>query len=221
MKKILILLLVMLLVPAMLLTGCGGSEAAPEAEQPADAEEEQIEETSEGMEGMGDLLSAAYVDMMKANKYLMSYKATMEYEGQSMVMEATVAVVGDDMAMTSKGEGMESSMIIKGDKIYMIDHASKTVTSFMQSQDMVDQMDTGTIDTEGINYLGTGKEDGLVFEEYATLNGSMKYYFDGKELVKISVDSDEGNMVMEILEMSDDVPADMFEIPTGYQQIEM
>jgi hypothetical protein len=86
---------------------------------------------------------------------------------------------------------------------------------------MVDQMDTGTIDTEGINYLGTGKEDGLVFEEYATLNGSMKYYFDGKELVKISVDSDEGTMVMEILEMSDDVPADMFEIPAGYQQIEM
>lgn len=221
MKKILILLLVLLLVPAMVLTGCGGSEDTPKAEQPADAEEEQIEETSEGMEGMGDLLSAAYVDMMKANKYLMSYKATMEYEGQSMVTEATVAVDGDDMAINSKGGGIESNMIFKGDKVYMIDHASKTITSFVQSQDMVGQMDTGTIDTEGINYLGTGKEDGLVYEEYATLNGSMKYYFDGKELVKISIDSDDGTMVMEILEMSDDVPASMFEIPTGYQQLEM
>lgn len=221
MKKILILLLVLVLVPAMLLTGCGGSDSTPEAEQPVDGAEEQSEETSEGMEGMGDLLSAAYVDMMKENKYLMSYKATMEYEGQSTVMEATVAVIGEDMSMTSKGEGFESSMIIKGDKIYMIDHASKTVTSFAQTQDMVDQMDTGTIDAEGINYLGSGKEDGLVFEEYATLNGSMKYYFDGKKLVKISVDSDDGTMVMEILEMSDDVPAGMFEIPVGYQQIEI
>ncbi len=220
MKKILILLLVLVLVPATLLAGCGGSEDTPEAEQPVDAEEEQIEETSEAMEGMGDLLSAAYVDMMKENKYLMSYKATMEYEGQSTVMEATVAVVGDDMSMTSRGEGFESSMIIKGDKIYMIDHASKTVTSFTQSQDMADQMDTGAIDVEGINYLGSGKEGGLVFEEYATLNGSMKYYFDGKELVKISVDSDDGTMVMEILEMSDDVPAGMFEIRSD-SQIEM
>ncbi|MDD3168606.1 MAG: hypothetical protein PHC91_03960 [Eubacteriales bacterium] len=221
MKRIPILLLVLVLIPAMLLTGCGGSESVPEAEVQDVVEEEQSEEIAEGQEGMGDLLSAAYVDMMKENKYLMSYKATMEYEGQSTEMEATVAVIGEDMSITSKGEGIESSMIIKGDKIYMIDHAGKTVTSFMQSQDMVDQMDTGAIDAEGINYIGTGKEDGLVFEEYATLNGSMKYFFDGKDLVKIAVDSDDGTMVMEILEMSSDVPAGMFEIPAGYQQIGM
>lgn len=221
MKKILILLIVLILIPGMLLTGCGGSDNASEADQSDSTQNEQSEETTEAVEGMGDLLSAAYVDMMKDNEYLMSYKATMDYDGQSMEIEATIAAVGDDMAMITSGDGFESNMIIKDDKIYMIDHASKTVTSMAQTQEMVNELETGTFDAEGINYIGNGKEDGLVFEEYATLVGSIKYYFDGKELVKIAVISDDGAMVMEILEMSDDVPASMFEIPAGYQQMEL
>lgn len=221
MKKILILLLVLVLISAMALTGCGGAESAPEGDQPDTVQEEQSEKTSGTAEGMGDLLSAAYVDIMKDNEYLMSYKATMEYEGQTTVMEATIAAVGDDMAVISSGDGFESNMVIKDDKIYMIDHAGKTITSFAQTEEKVGQMDTGTFDAAGINYIGSGKEDGLVFEEYAIPDGSVKYYFDGKELVKMAMITDSGTMMMDNIELSDDVPASMFDIPAGYQQIEM
>lgn len=221
MKKILILLLILVLVPAMLMTGCGGADSASDAGQEESGQNEQSEEASEAVEGMGDLLSAAYVDMMEDNEYLMSYKATMDFEGQSMEMEATVAAAGDDVAMTTSGEGFESTMIIKGDKIHMVDHGSKTVTSWAQTQDPMDSMETGTFDAEGITYIGSGEEDGFIFEEYSTLDGSVKYYFNGKELAKIAVTTEGQTMMMEIIELSDDVPASMFEIPTGYQQIEM
>ncbi len=221
MKRILILLLILVLFSAMMMTGCGGSESESDASQVENEQNEQSEAASEELDGMGDLLSAAYVDMMADNEYLMSYKATMDFEGQSMEIEATVAAVGDDMAMATSGEGFESNMIIKGDKIYMVDHGNKMVTSWIQDQDMMDSTETGTFDAEGITYIGSGEEDGLIFEEYSTLDGSVKYYFQGKELVKIAVTTEGQTMMMEIIELSDDVPASMFEIPAGYQQVEM
>ena len=225
MKKILAILLVLTLALAMAMTGCG-SDGASDADQ-TDAEQRGQTEETAGTEdvdtgGMGELLSSAYVDMMKNKEYLMTKKATMNFEGQAMEMEATVAVKGDDMAITSSGEGFESTTIVKGDTIYMVDHAGKTVTSFTQPQGQPSATDMGTFDAEGITYVGTGSEDGLVFEEYQTDDYNIKYYFDGKDLVKIALfNGDEKSMEMEILEMSNNVPADMFEIPAGYQQITM
>lgn len=39
--------------------------------------------------------------MMKNHKYLMKYKMTSKFEGTSMEVEATVAVSGDNMSVTS------------------------------------------------------------------------------------------------------------------------
>lgn len=223
MKKIFTLLLVLVLVLGMMLTGCGGSETSdsdkPEAAQP----EEKAEDTNTAAdtEGMGDLLSGTYVDMMKSNEYLMTYKTTMDFEGQPAEVEATIAVMGDDMVMTSSGQGFESTIIIKGDTVYMVDHAGKTVTSWAQTDEGMGGMETGAIDTEGITYIGSGKEDGLAYEEYSAVDSKVKYYFDGKELVKIATTMAGQTIVMEILEMSKDVPASMFDIPAGYQEIKM
>lgn len=231
MKKILTLLLVLVLVLTVILTGCGGSESSdsdkPEAAQTEqNSEEANIAAEAAGAEdvdteGMGDLLSGTYVDMMKNNEYLMTYKATMDFEGQPTEVEATIAVMGDDMSMTSDMQGLESTIIIKNDKVYMVDHASKTVTSFVQPQDDSSAMETGAIDMEGVTYVGNGKEDGLVYEEYSTVETNVKYYFDGKELKKIATAIEGQTIVMEILEMSNDVPASMFDIPAGYQEIKM
>jgi hypothetical protein len=173
----------------MTLGGCAGSESTEESEQQQSSQAESAgneEETkasdadATGLEGMGDLLSAAYVDMMKANQYYMKYKGTVEYGGQSMELEAAVAVKGEDMAMTSSTQGIESNIVIKDGMVYMVDHAGKTVTTWAQMEgEEAIPMDSGTIDTEGIAYIGSGKEDGLVYEEYSTaLDGKVKYYFD-------------------------------------------
>ena len=223
MKKIGFILLVLILAMS-LMTGCGGTSDTSDSDQAESAQNQTEEKTeaADGTEEMGDLLSSAYVDMMKDDEYLMSYKAVMDFEGQQMEMEATIAVSGDDSAMISKGNGFESTVITKVDKVYMIDHASKTVTSWDQTQDFeMGDMDTNSIDTEGMTYLGNGKEGGLVYEEYSTVDGSVKYYFDGKDLVKIATTVEGQTVVMDIIEMSNDVPASMFEIPAGYQKIEM
>lgn len=226
MKRIGYILLILMLALAVALTGCGGSESASDADAQDSANTEQGEQADaadagNGMEGMGDLLSAAYVDLMKSDEYTMSYKATMDFEGQPTEITATVAVKGDDTAMTSSGQGFESTVIMKDDKVYMVDHASKTVTSWTQSQVDMGAMETGTVDTENITFIGSGKEDGLVYEEYSVADGTVKYYFDGKDLVRISTMIEGMETVMDIVEMSDKVPADMFEIPAGYQKIEM
>ncbi|MEL7655165.1 MAG: hypothetical protein AAGU75_04565, partial [Bacillota bacterium] len=182
MKKVVSILMVLFLLMAMM-TGCGGSSGSAENDQTETEQNEQSENIAADTGEMGDLLSAAYVDMMKNKEYLMSYKATMEIEGQSMDVEATIAVSGDDYAMISSGEGFESSMIIKEDKVYMIDHTSKTVTSWAQTQG--DEPETFAPD--GLIYVGNGKENGLAYEEYNTpdTDNTVKYYFDGKDLVKI------------------------------------
>lgn len=228
MKKIFLLLAILALVFAMTMTGCGGSESTSEGDQPesaqsesGDAAEEDGQSEEAGTEGMGNLLSGAYVDMMKGKEYLMTYKATMEYDGQSMEVEATIAVRGEDSAMTSKGEGFETAMLFKDNKTYMIDHASKTVTSWSETGGYVDEMETGAFEADEMVYLGSGTEDGLVYEEYSTADGTVRYYFDGKDLVKIKTVIEGQEMVMDIIELSNDVPGDMFEIPAGYQMIEM
>lgn len=225
MKKILTLLLVLFLVLAVMLTGCGGSESSDSDKPEAALTEENAEDTDvvadTDTEGLGDLLSGTYVDMMKSNEYLMSYKATMDFDGQLTEVESTIAVKGDDMAMNSNMQGLESVMIIKDDTLYMVDHASKTVTSMAQPQDGASSMETGAIDMEGITYVGNGKEDGLVYEEYTTAEANVRYYFEGKELKKIATTIGGQSIVMDILELSTDVPASMFDVPAGYQEIKM
>lgn len=225
MKKIAALLLVLVLVLAVMMTGCGGSETTDSDKPEAAQTEENLEDANAAadadMEGMGDLLSGTYVEMMKNNEYLMTYKTTMDFDGLLEEIEATVAVIDDDMAMTSSGQDFESTIIMKDDTVYMVDHAGKTVTSWAQAGEDMGVMETGAIDTEGITYIGSGKEDGLVYEEYSTADSNVKYYFDGKELVKIATTVEGQTIVMEILEMSNEVPASMFEIPAGYQEIKM
>lgn len=225
MKKIGYVLLILILTLAITLTGCGGSESASDAGQTDGAQAEQSKDAAAtdtaGMEGLGDLLSSAYVDMMKSNEYLMEYKVTMEFEGQTSEVKATVAVKGDDTAMTTNGQGVESTIIIKDDKMFMVDHASKTVTSLPQSEEVMPEMETETLNTEGIEYIRSGNEDGLVYEEYSILDGTVKYYFDGKDLVRMTITIDGQETRMDILKMSKDVPGSMFEIPAGYQMIEM
>jgi hypothetical protein len=223
MKRSVSILFVLLLAVAMLFSGCGGSGGS--AEEPATSDSAQSDQADQekaeaATEGMGDLLSSAYVDMMKGNEYLMKYKASMDMNGQMTEVTATMAVSGKNSAIISSGQGFESTMVMKDDKIYMIDHTNKMVTAMAQTQ-AAPAADTGSIDTAGINYVGTGNEDGLVYEEYTTDGGTLRYYFDGKKLVKIKMTAGGVDTVMEILEMSNDVPATMFDIPSDYQMISM
>ena len=225
MKKSVSILLILMLLAAMMFTGCGGSGGSEESPAASDSAGEETaasdqESAEAATEELGDLLSSTYVDMMKGNEYFMKYKASLDLDGTKTEATVTMAVSGENTAMTTSGQGFESNMVMKDGKVYMIDHANKMVTSFAQTQTDV-SAETDTIDTSGITYVGTGNEDGLVYEEYTTDGGTLRYYFDGKDLVKIKMTAEGVETVMEILEMSKEVPADLFEIPADYQNVSM
>jgi len=203
-----------------LMTGCGGSSDTEDndAAKPQEQEKEMDQE-------MGDLLSSQFVDLMSGDEYLMKYRTSMNMEGQTFDVEATVAVSGENTAITSITNGMESTNIIKGDKSYVIDHENKMV---MVLSDVPDPEDssfdgaTGMVDVDSdISYLGNGKEGNLTYEEYASMDGTIRYYFDGDDLVKMVIESSGQTITMEILEISNTVPDGIFDIPGDYQMITM
>lgn len=209
-----------LIVLLGLMTGCGGkSETAG-----GDAAKSQ-EQEKQAQEELGARLSGQFVDLMTSEEYLMKYRTSMNIEGQAIEVEATVAVSGDNTAVISKTNGMESTMITKDGKSYVIDHTGKTIMILPETPDAQDSGFDGTtgivnVDSD-IAFLGDGKEGNLTYEEYSSMDGTIRYYFDGETFVKMVVTSGGQTMTMEILEFTDTVPEGIFDIPSDYQTINL
>jgi predicted small lipoprotein YifL len=227
MKKTISALLILFLV-ILGLTGCGGASnnetpenTTPPAETPETAVPGADQPATEASpsDTFGPKLSGAFVDLMKSGKYLMKYKTTMDFEGKITEADLTFAVDGDKTATYIKGEGFESNMILRDDRIYMVDHAQKMIIEMAAPEDPDAEVEK--IDTTGITFVDSGIEDGLEYEEYSITNGTIRYYFDNKELVRIKSTSEGVTSIMEIEELSDKVTDDMFEIPLGYQKFMM
>lgn len=223
MKKILSCLVIVMLMISML-AGCGDG-SAPEPNNNAQSDQEKEEAVSKAespdTQGMGDLLSASYVEMMKKDKYFMKYKTTTEFNGRKMDYIVTVASSGDKTAIISEGGGINSKIVATKDKSYMIDDQNKMVLVMPIEEAAEDEDAAATFDTEGITYVGDGKEDGLSYEEYTTVDSTIRYYFDGKELVKVSINTAGDTIVMEIIEMKGNVDEHIFDIPSDYQMTSM
>lgn len=223
MKKLISYVLI-LFVLSLFSIGCGKTPQSAQTTPSSSTQNSTTAPSSEkppvpaNSDTLGAKLSGTYADMMKNNKYLMKYKMTSKFEGASMEIEATVAVSGDDMSMTSIAQGVKTSIISKGDKTYMINHSEKTVMEMPQSSELGNAKNN-EINTDGLTYVSSGVEDGLNYEKYSTTDGLMKYYFDGKKLVKIAFEIEGQTMVMNILEMSNNVSDSMFEIPSDYKKI--
>ncbi|SCZ81817.1 LptM family lipoprotein [Acidaminobacter hydrogenoformans] len=223
MKKMLsVLLIIFLTITAF--TGCG-SKTEPAEIEPAPAETQEATEpdtepettTESPSEELGPKLSGAIVDLMKSGTYLMKYKTTMEFEGKSMEADVTFAVDGDKTVSVNKGDGFESTMIMRDDRMYMIDHSQKMIMEMAIPEDPDAVVEK--VDTTAITFVGRGVEDGLDYEEYSIMNGTIRYYFDKNELVKIVSTTEGVTSTMTIEEISDTVSDDLFEIPTDYQKI--
>lgn len=209
-----------LIVLLTLMTGCGAKSETENGQ----VTEPQAQEEQKDQE-LGKLLSKQFVDLMSGDKYLMKYRTSMNMEGRPVELEATVAVSGENSAITSTANGMVSTMITKDGKSYIIDHESKTILVLPETPDAEDPSidgSAGIVDVDSdIKYVDTGKEGNLVYEEYSTTDGTIRYYFDGDKLVKMVVNSDGQSMTMEILEISDKVSDDIFDIPADYQMMNM
>jgi hypothetical protein len=239
MSKKLILLFSLIFLVGMLLSGCGGGQPADKPAEKSDtpatsetAKEDPAGESAEeaakeaansnDIEDMGDRLAKVYTDMMQSGKYYMKYRAIFEMEGQKEEAQMEVAVNGEDSAVKSSMSAGESHMVFKDNKSYLIDHNAKTIM-VMEAAEIEDK-DAG-IDTDGLTYKDNGQEDflgkTLPYEEYSIDDGSIKYFFDGKKLAGMKIVAEEMTQILEVLEISEKYPAEMFTIPADYTRQEI
>lgn len=205
------------------------TQATAQSSSAADTTSSDKENASAESTEIGDRLgklSKSYIEIMESGNYYMAFRSTTTFEGEMMESETMMTVSGDRTAMQSKSADTETAMVMMDDNIYMIDHVSKTVIVMPQTTAEGDETlpempeSSEPVEVDDIEYIGSGEEDGLVYEEYRTESGTqIFYYFDGSDLKKIKTIDESFESIMEILELSDNVSEDAFEIPADYQQV--
>lgn len=205
------------------------TQATAQSSSAADTTSNDKENASAESTEIGDRLgklSKSYIEIMESGNYYMAFRSTTTFEGEMMESETMMTVSGDRTAMQSKSADTETAMVMMDDNIYMIDHVSKTVIVMPQTTAEGDETlpempeSSEPVEVDDIEYIGSGEEDGLVYEEYRTEGGTqIFYYFDGYDLKKIKTIDESFESIMEILELSDNVSEDAFEIPADYQQV--
>ncbi|NMC55607.1 MAG: hypothetical protein GYA50_00035 [Eubacteriaceae bacterium] len=146
---------------------------------------------------------------------------TMTSEGQTIDMTIAVKDKQTAIKMTSKGE--ELRIVLKDNKYYMINDAEKSMLVMSAETSGEETPDYSEIFSESRTY--TNKTDvtidgkKLTCEEYKIADGSIKYYFDGKTLVRIDTTAGSVTETMNIKELKGTVDAALFNIPTDYQQM--
>jgi predicted small secreted protein len=205
------------------------TQATAQSSSAADTTSSDKENASAESTEIGDRLgklSKSYIEIMESGNYYMAFRSTTTFEGEMMESETMMTVSGDRTAMQSKSADTETAMVMMDDNIYMIDHVSKTVIVMPQTTAEGDETlpempeSSEPVEVDDIEYIGSGEEDGLVYEEYRTEGGTqIFYYFDGSDLKKNKTIDESFESIMEILELSDNVSEDAFEIPADYQQV--
>lgn len=236
-RKTIFCLLALALAFCLALSGCGGD--SKESTKPADPQTPAQQgssqpaappatnekdpkpgkESTPGTEGMGDRLAKAYSDILDGDKYYM--KTRVHVDGQ--FSDTETANDGDNFATRVLAQGVENRFVTKGNTMYVIDSASRTVT-IMSNEENGDG-DAEDIDYGGLAFVKEGQRDflgkTLPYEEYSEDGLTVTYFFQGKALAGIETNVEDNILRMEVLELSKNIPSGIFDIPKDYQQMDM
>lgn len=217
MKKIIVLLLTFTFIFTM--SACGEKEAT----NTSGTETSDNTGEKKGTDEMGELLSKSFADIMKSGKYFMKYKTEIKSEGSVMNAEITVATDTKRTSSTMVTDMMTMRTLFTEGKIYTIDDNTKTYMVLeVPEGSNENKEDDLNIDSTGLEYVGKGKDtlNGKVldYEEYKVEGGTLRYYFEGKNLYAIVSQEGANQMIMEVIEFNDNVTEDMLSIPSGYTE---
>lgn len=212
MKKFVILTIAL----ALLLGACGGGN-----KQGSDAGggSTQGGDTSAAVSGAAAAggKASSFFGMFSSGTYHMKAKMVGD-GGIETTMESFVK--GDLMANTVEMGGEETKMILRDNKMYIVNDRDKTVMTLP----MMDGMADDTVKTDGMNITGSGTAvfngKNLPYEEYSDGEGSKAQYFmDGNNLAGIRTITSGSNVDLIILVLDQNVPGNVFDIPSGYQEM--
>lgn len=205
------ILLVLLMVLALLLAGCGKKTDTPDVDTPTDA--------TGGTQGAA---VESLIDWMKGGVFSYDFVLTSEYEGQVTEATGSMAMENGKYAVTMEtvvdGATVHSRIIILDDKLYVIDDASRMV---IEMSGAGPEMTAGLpTDFTDITYVsgGTGEVDGrtLPYEEYSSEGYSVKFYMDGNAVYAVETEGEGAYALMIISNASNKAPAGAFDIPDDY-----
>ena len=232
-------LITSLLMAALLaFSGCGNKDAdqsqngdTPPASESVDGNNKDDDKASPD----DTRLSKSFADVMNSKNYTIEYKSMVDMgDGKEVEMETTMAVKGDQQAFITEIEDQKSQTVIKDKKIYIIDHANKTVVVMNEVSSDTAEMDTlspADVNLSNLVYTESGREDFFGdmrdYEEYKSGESRIRYYFDdddkddNRDLEGMAFMTSEGTMKWIIDDLSDKVDDKMFEIPADYEKFDM
>ena len=233
-------LITSLLMAALLaFSGCGNKDAdqsqngdTPPASESVDGNNKDDDKASPD----DTRLSKSFADVMNSKNYTIEYKSMVDMgDGKEVEMETTMAVKGDQQAFITEIEDQKSQTVIKDKKIYIIDHANKTVVVMNEVSSDTAEIDTlspADVNLSNLIYTESGREDFFGnmrdYEEYKTGENRIRYYFDDdddkdddRDLQGMAFMTSEGTTKWIIDDFSDKVDDKMFEIPADYEKFDM
>ena len=161
----------------------------------------------------------AYFKVFASGNYHM--KAKISGGGTTSDMESYMK--GDMMATTMTAQGESTRMIFRDNKMYMIMDAAKMIMVMPAG----DKSEAGGVDTNDMKLSGSGTASfggkSLPYEEYMDPEGSKAQYFmEGTKFAGIRNIVSGGETIDLIISVLDqNVPDNVFNIPTGYQVQDM
>ena len=158
--------------------------------------------------------SEKFFNIFKGEKYHM--KARVNAMGMTIDMDAYLD--GELMAGTVDVMGTSARVVVRDGKAYSILDAQKII----MVGPIGDELEAARIETDGMVYSGSGTASfagsTVSYEEYSNGDGAKVVYFmRGSELAGVrTVVPGVGTVDIEILVLDQNVPANVFEIPSGY-----
>ena len=160
---------------------------------------------------------------MKAKTDVGGIKADMS--GMEVITESYVK--GDMIATVSEMGGMKIRSVVRDKKVYTIDDMSRTVTVMSLSAAAGNKPEE-PVRTDGLIMTGSGTArfngKNLPYEEYSTKgsdSAKVQLFLDGNKPAGIRTFAGKQTIDMIILVLDQNVPNNVFDIPSGYRKVEM
>ena len=168
--------------------------------------------------GGGGERSAAFFRIFESGTYHMKAKVLVG----GIEASSDIYARGGMFASTTSTLGMTTRMIQRDNRTYTIVDAIRTVM-VMQNTDTVQ---AGGVVTDQMRFAnsGTARFDGrnLQYDEYSDPDGvRVQYFIDGNSLAGIRTIVAELTVDIIITELNQNVPNNVFDLPTGYRMQEM
>ena len=223
--------IVMILLLSLVLSACRNTEPerpgtntpgdSPIAGAPSEPDTVTEPETPAQPENPGRITDEI-VRIMTSRTYTMETRTYVEFMGREFEVGSTISKNGDEVAMKTDFGGMDTSMLMREEKIYIVSHDQKRIMVVKGSEmSEVPGGQNPDIELEGITYAGTGTGEfrGRMYsyEEYTLEKGMIRFYFEERRVVGMVYIMDKVEVQMEILSLEESVEDSMFELPAGYQ----